>query len=269
MNQRLSNILGTKYGNSVIKSTVIDTVTGEIRTWTTREDVENANLQYLPSLLLSANDTPLRTAPLVNIIGYTGDTIAGEQITEGTFETPSCVDKYTKLFLQCLKKGDNVKDGEIQFKPTLQHFVHEWSKRRERTSSSVSGRHFGHYKCIQHHKERIQRMFLTMAVIPYRSGFSPKRWEEAVDILIMKKDNDHRVHRTRPISLLEADSNNNAKLLSTVISCYAEEKQLFANEQYGSRQHRSSIHLATNKKLIYDISRQMKQPIAVCSNDAR
>ena len=67
-------------------------------------------------------------------------------------------------------------------------------------------------------------MFLIMAVIPYRSGFSPKRWEEAVDILIMKKDNDHRVHLTCPVPLLEADSNNNAELLSTVILRYAEEK---------------------------------------------
>ena len=40
MNQRLSNVLGTKYGDSVTKSTVIDTITGEIRTWTTREDIE-------------------------------------------------------------------------------------------------------------------------------------------------------------------------------------------------------------------------------------
>ena len=108
-----------------------------------------------------------------------------------------------------------------------------------------------------------------MAVLPYCTGLSPKRWGEAVDILIMKTAQDHWVNRTRPIPLLEADSNNNAKLLSTLVSQYAECKGLFANEQYGSRLNRSSIHLATNKKLIYDISRQMKYPIAVCSNDAR
>ena len=103
MHQWLSKAFGTKYGDSITRSTVIDTSIGEIRTWARREDVENANLQYLPSLLLSATDTPLCTAPLVNMIGYTGDTVAGDQITEGTFETPSCVDKYTKLFLHCLK----------------------------------------------------------------------------------------------------------------------------------------------------------------------
>ena len=37
INQRLSNKFGTKYGDSVTRSTVIDTSTGEIRTWTKRE----------------------------------------------------------------------------------------------------------------------------------------------------------------------------------------------------------------------------------------
>ena len=138
-------------------------------------------------------------------------------------------------------------DGEIQFKPTLQHFVHKWTNHQQRTSSSLSGYYFGHYKCIQHHTEIIQRMFLMMAVIPYCSGLSPKRWEEAVDILTMKKDNICRVHRTCPIPLLEADSNKNVKLILTVISHYAKHKPLFDNEQYGSGQHRPSIHLATNR----------------------
>ena len=49
----------------------------------------------------------------------------------------------------------------------------------------------------------------------------------------------------------------------------AEMYDLMANKQYGSRFYRSAIHLATNKRRIYDISRQMKQAMAVCSNDAR
>ena len=49
----------------------------------------------------------------------------------------------------------------------------------------------------------------------------------------------------------------------------AEIYNILANEKYGSRLYRSTIHMATNKQLIYDISRQMKRMMAVCFNDAR
>ena len=49
----------------------------------------------------------------------------------------------------------------------------------------------------------------------------------------------------------------------------AEIYNILANEQCGSRLYRSAIHFATNKQFVYDITRQMKNPMAVCSNDTR
>ena len=108
-----------------------------------------------------------------------------------------------------------------------------------------------------------------MANIPYRTGYSVQRWRKVIDVLIMKDPNNFMVHRTRPIPLVEADMNENSKRMAKDAMVAAEMYDLMANEQYGSRFYRAAIHLATNKRLIYDISRQMKQALAVCSNDAQ
>ena len=79
----------------------------------------------------------------------------------------------------------------------------------------------------------------------------------------MKEQFDIRVQRSRLIPLKEADQHENAKQMAKDMMVVAEIYNLLANEQYGSRLYHTTIHLATNKILIYDISRQMKTPIAV------
>ena len=86
-------------------------------------------------------------------------------------------------------------------------------------------------------------------------------------MLIMKDLSSYWVHRTQPIPLKEADMNENSKRMENDTMVAAEIYDLLKNEQYGSQFHRAAIHLATNERLIYEISCQMKQPLAVCSND--
>jgi len=98
-----------------------------------------------------------------------------------------------------------------------------------------------------------------MANIPYRTEYTIKRWQKVIDVLIMKHANDYQVHRTRPIPLTEADQNENSKRMVHDEMASAEIYNILANKQYGSRLYRSLIHLATNKRLVYDISRQRKK----------
>ena len=112
-------------------------------------------------------------------------------------------------------------------------------------------------------------MFATMTNIPYRTEYSVKCLQKVINVLIMKNAIDYRVHRTRLIPLTEADHNKNSKCIARDEMASAEIYNILDNEQYGSRLYRFSIHLATNIRLIYDICRQMKKPIAVYSNDTR
>ena len=60
----------------------------------------------------------------------------------------------------------------------------------------------------------------------------------------------------------------NAKRMAKDASSFAHQYELIADKKCG-KVYGASIYLATNKYLIYDISRQMKQLMAICSNDVR
>ena len=74
----------------------------------------------------------------------------------------------------------------------------------------------------------------------------------------MKYPDDHRVHRTRSIPLLEADGNDSFKQLASQATELAEEYGLHASEQYGGKAFHAPIHCVSVKNCLYDVSRQQK-----------
>ena len=256
-------------GTGVTRVMKMDPDPEEVIECTTRQEVERANLERLPELFLCTDGTPLRSLPLLEDFGYTGDTQAGDSVTTGTYIPPEGKDEYTKLFLKCAQRTSHVPDLTISDRFSTKKYIKRWKCRREKTSSSQSGRHFGHYKVQHKLRKEHQDIFAGMANIPYCTGFSLHRWRKVMDVIIMKDPSNFWVHRTRLILLVEVNMNENSKRISKDAMVAAKMYDLMANEQYGSRFYRAAIHLATNKRLIYNISRQMKQAIAVCSNDAR
>ena len=49
----------------------------------------------------------------------------------------------------------------------------------------------------------------------------------------------------------------------------AEQSRTIASQQYGSRKGMTAIECALNKRLLYDIARQTKRPLGVCSCDLK
>ena len=269
MHRRINSSVGQQRSKGVSRTIVPATTIHDEREYDQQSDIERENLTYMASLFQSANDTPLRTAPLVQEFGYIGDTVAGDEVTAGIYNPPTAVDEHTKLFLHCCSRPPQVlcDDKVIQMSP--QEYADRWSTCREKTSSSPSGRHFGHYKCLHKMSLRTKTIFSVMFNIPARTGYSPIRWQRAIDVLLLKDQDDHRVHRTRPIPLLEADSNDAYKLLASQSNALATKHNLHAPEQYGGKDNTAAIHCASVKRGICDISRQTKTPLAICSIDAR
>jgi len=73
----------------------------------------------------------------------------------------------------------------------------------------------------------------------------------------------------RIILLFEADCNQNNKWLGWAFMKEAELWDLLAVEQYGSRCQKDMITQCLNKRLWYDYIRSTRQPVALCSNDAK
>jgi hypothetical protein len=87
--------------------------------------------------------------------------------------------------------------------------------------------------------------------------------------MLLKQSNNFHVSKLRAILLFEADFNFNNKRIGRALMWKAEDFNWLATEQYGSRRNHSAIDHCLNKRLLFDLLRQYKQPGAICVNDMK
>ena len=92
---------------------MVDPITNITSNCSTENEVEKANIGYLPELFLCADNTLLLSSPLVEGFNYTGDTTVGDEVTAGTYVPLHDTDEYTKSFLKCMKRQDHVPESSI------------------------------------------------------------------------------------------------------------------------------------------------------------
>ena len=73
---------------------------------------------------------------------------------------------------------------------TKKDFHQMFSKWKESTTTSPSGRHLGHYKAILETLELIE-FHCIMASLPIKFGFAPDRWKKAIQIMLKKNQEIH------------------------------------------------------------------------------
>ena len=87
--------------------------------------------------------------------------------------------------------------------------------------------------------------------------------------MLEKTAGNFNVEKLWIILLFEADFNANNKWIGRAIMYQAEQANLLAEEQFGSHKFKSAIHQCLNKQLFYDLVQFRRQPVALCSNDAK
>jgi hypothetical protein len=99
-------------------------------------------------------------------------------------------------------------------------------------------------------------------------GYSLKRWQHVVNVMILKELGNHMIHRLRVIHLFQADYN----LILSVKwrqQIYAADKQKLVNPgQYGSYPGREATSLTFLEELKTDIAYCSRKPIINFDNDA-
>ena len=125
------------------------------------------------------NTCPFLIPPLVNDFGMYGEGPKTEEVFKGTYKIPEGVDKYTRGFIKACKFID--KDSETELARSPKTYLESWKKMDEKNTSRRL--HFGHFKAACNHNKNIL-LHYALAEIPFRTGFSPLRWQQATNVMI-------------------------------------------------------------------------------------
>jgi len=149
-----------------------------------------------------------------------------------------------------------------------EEFIASYKVTPESTSSSLSGRHVGHYKAVLSNQQIVQ-MHCGMMSIPFLTGVSPKWWNRMVDIMLQKEAGNAQCHRLRIIALFESDLNQAKRIIvGRKLMHYLENTQTIGEMQYGSQPGKQCPSTVLHKVLLHDISRWTKAPMACIENYA-
>ena len=234
---------------------------------TSKEGIEHACMQENKLKYLQIRDTPCLREPLQSELGWDAHKPAGDAILRGDYQVPEGAHPYTHEFFSQLRRAD-VEHPFPTPHITKEVFINGWKHMNERTSAGISGLHFGHLKtCAM--DSRLATFEASLANIPYSTSHTLDTWNKGISIMLHKKANEDLVTKLRTITLLEVEFNFNNKVLGKATMQHAEDNQLIAKEQFGSRNNKQAIDHAVHKALTYDIIRQYRIPGALCSNDAK
>ena len=127
-----------------------------------------------------ADNTPFRQEPLLQQCGMYADTDSYRDMLLGNYDTKG-LDRGASLFIRHLQVTEPIlQRSHISNVISVNDFQDYWRKVREKTSSSPSGRHFGHWKSIAK-SSSLSSIFAKMVSLPTESGYSPTRWRNRIE----------------------------------------------------------------------------------------
>jgi hypothetical protein len=148
-----------------------------------------------------AAPTPFVSGPIANKLGPFTDNEYCEAILHGTFDF-SDIEAITEV--KDIIRGMRYTDPDNPTPPidtniATDTFMDAMKHTRERTSSSPSGRHYGHYRTLLRDEELIG-CITQLANFCFQWGKTLKRWEKVTQPLIPKDPGIPKINRVRRIT---------------------------------------------------------------------
>jgi hypothetical protein len=167
-----------------------------------------------------AETTPLATPEIISKIVFGADTNRSEQLLDGGDDpTDITDDEWSRYLLTSMKRHSE----EIEITITAEKMMNKYKRWKERTSTSPSGRHLGHFHALfrrpmkakdDKDQERLDGirndiidLHATMLQNAYDNEHVYKRWEYILTCMLGKDAGIPRIHRLRVIHLYECDLN--------------------------------------------------------------
>jgi len=149
----------------------------------------------------SALIAPCHRGKFFEDVGHLADGPVARQILEGTYEYPQDLDPATRwLFEEATATYAALSPTAIATYVTPEDFQYFWQTARERTGSSYSGLHFGHYKAASFCPD-LSLIHAAKLTICARNGVALARWGTGLTVLLEKILWNVFVHKLRAICL--------------------------------------------------------------------
>ena len=246
----------------------VPTQTGT-QTLDTQEDVEYHVQQNLQQRFSLGKRAPFNRGQLLDDFGTLGDTEAVTQLFQGTYNLHPNIDQATADYL---REAERIKNELDTLPPTTtevspEEYISFWSKAKENTSSSKSGRHFGHYKAISTDPDLVS-LHLTSINHAATRGIPLTRWSNGVTVLLEKVAGTKRIEKLRAICLLEADFNWWLKVIFARRMMYRMKSKGAVPLEQGAVKGKTTTNTTLIKQLYFDQANILHEDCALASTDA-
>ena len=262
---RKLQMINKKINNLSTSFITVTSETGEKRDITNRKEMEQAITDENRRKYHQTESTcPFITSPLKEQFGNLGKGPSTEAVLNGTYQPTTTVDPTTASFLrQC--KIPNKPSARTPLKRSIEEFKTSWKRINEKIGTRDI--HFGHFKAAMKSDLNLL-LHYALAEIPIRSGYTPNRWKQTTDRMILKKEGVTDVEKLHTIVLFEADYNHNNKFLGRAMMQHTILSNMLAKEQY-SIPGKKCIDHVINRRLLFDLIRYQKTSTSMASVDLK
>ena len=215
-----------------------------------------------------AEAAPICSGKLRGKFGYNAISRTAKAILDGTYEFPPDFDTATKEILrECAMIREMIPASSLNTRITKEEWKQQWRGRRESTSSSESGLHFGHY-IAGISSDHISHFHALKASLIIRRGVVLDRWARGLSVMLEKMFGCALINKLRSILLMEADFNATNKIIYGQRMLQQARRYKLLPEEIYSERNRLADDGTLAKVLFYDIVRQTRRPAGIGAVDA-
>ena len=192
--------------------------------------------------------------------GYNATSQTAKAILDGTYKFPPDFNTATKeIFRECAMIRTMIPASSLITRISKEEWKQQWRGRRELTSSSESGLHFGHY-ITRTSSDHISHFHALKASLIIRRGVVLDRWARGLSVMLEKMSGCMLITKLRLILVMEADFNATSKIIyGQRMLQQAGRYKLIPEEIYSERNDLANDGTLA-KVLFYDIVCQTRHP---------
>lgn len=216
-------------------------------------------------MFLSRRTTPKCQGWLRGKFGYLANTDSAKEVLNGTYQNRGDMHGGTRELLQEARRiRERVPEDSVDTVVTTEAWQKKWKPAKEKTSSSESGLHFGHY-IAGAQSDTISKHDSMKSTICLKRGFALEQWGLGLSCMLEKVSGCCLLDKLCSILLLEADYNAVNKLVyGNRMLDNVRQYGLMAEEIF-SKVGCTAEDGALVKILFYDIVRQCRLSAAISS----